>query len=186
MIEVYPAGAARDYGNNTAPAATVAAATIFAATADKTIANTAVETTLFGTGVGSLTIPANRFVPGTMIRMVVHGYVAGTASPGLRIKGFVGATNVVDTGLLSSSIAANHSIRIECVMTCRSVGVSGAFIGQVLAVDGPAQLLTGSVTSATQAVDTTAAQTLDFTWKWTTASASNTITITNATVELLN
>jgi hypothetical protein len=57
------------------PAATTTAAGalkspwLFAATADKTVANTTTETSLVGTGVGTLTLPANCLTAGRSVRV---------------------------------------------------------------------------------------------------------------------
>lgn len=161
---------------------------IFAATADKTVGNTTTETTLFGTGVGSLTLPANLFIIGRTVRIVLRGYITGTANPTVRFKIKLGANIIVDTTALGTLLGAGtqHPFLFDGEIICRTTGASGAFVGQlVVASNAAANFVDGSQTTATVAADTTASQVLDATLAWGTANAANTVTITNATVELL-
>ncbi len=161
---------------------------LFAATADKTIANTTTETTLFGSGVGSLTLPANFFVAGRSVRVNLYGYIAGVTTPNIRLRARLGGTQVCDTGAIASvlTLSVVEGLLLTAIITCRSTGSSGTVIGQVYwEIDGNTGFQ-GSETNATTTVNTTASQALDVTWEWGTASASNTLTITNATVEVLH
>ena len=160
--------------------------TIFTATADKTVANTTTETSLFGTGVGTLTLPANFFVAGRTIRARVRGYVSDTGSPTMQARVKLGA--VVIASVTSGAIIATGTrpFVVEAVLTCRTTGATGAFIGQIYEQYGSTGGADYSVTSATVAVDTTASNALDVMLTWSAADALNTATITNATVEVLN
>lgn len=160
---------------------------IFSATADKTVANTVTETTLFGAGVGSLTIPASTFVPGNTLRIKMRGYIAGTASPTVRLRAKINSITIVDTTALGSLIGATNGFIIDCLLTCRTIGPTGTFIGQIFAMVTSATYFVQTTTNATTTIDTsTTGQPVDLTFQWGAASASNTVTITNATVELTN
>ena len=69
--------------------------------ADKTIANTVTETTLFGTANGTLTLPANFWTVGRTIRIELHGDFADTGIPTARIKVKQGATTLIDSTALT-------------------------------------------------------------------------------------
>jgi len=164
---------------------------IFTQTANKTIANTVTETTLFGTGVGTLTLPANFWVAGKTIRIIFHGTVADTGTPTIRIRGKLGATTIVDsTALTLPTVSGTEEYRCEVVLTCRTTGVGGTVTGSVwflydtTASGGEVDAL--NVTPATTAFNTTVLGALDLTVEWGTASASNTITSYVSTVEILN
>ena len=159
---------------------------IFAATASTTVANTVTETTLIPSGVGSLTLPANFFTVGRSIVVRLEGYIAGTASPTVRVRVKLGAVLVIDSGVQPTSIGSASRFLVDSTLTCRTTGASGAFMGQVQVHARALTLNEGSMTSATVAVDTTGTNVLDVTMTWGAASASNTVTITNAIVQDVN
>ena len=49
------------------------ASVIYRQTADKTVANTTTETSIIGTGVGTLPLPANFLIPGRTLRLTFEG-----------------------------------------------------------------------------------------------------------------
>lgn len=162
----------------------------FTATASATVANTTTETSILGTGVGTKTLPANFFVAGKTLRVVVKGHIADTGTPTLRIRCKLGSTTIVDTGAQTLlAITGTRGFEAEFLLTCRTTGASGTVFGQ-----GDFQYNSAAVTgnvidapnTAATTVDTTASQAVDVTATWGTASASNTITGTNVTIEVLN
>ena len=163
----------------------------FSQTADKTIANTVTETTLFGTGVGTLTLPANFWVVGRSVRVTLHGDFTDTGSPTVTVKVKLGATTMIDSGAITiPSLGGTEEWRCEVFLTCRTTGVSGIietnidFMYETTTGASAVEQLTISGTSTT--FDTTASGALDATFQWGTASASNTITSEIALVEVLN
>ena len=163
---------------------------LFTATASATVANTVTETSILGTGVGTKTLPTNFWIAGKTIRVVVKGHIASTGTPTLRIQCKLDAVSIVDTGAQTLvAITGTRGFEFECLITCRTTGAGGTVFGQ-----GDFQynsaVTTGNIIdapdTATVAVDTTGSDTLDVTATWGTASASNTITGTNVTIEVLN
>lgn len=163
---------------------------LFVQTGSVTVANTTTETALTGGGTGSLTLPANFFVVGTHLRIFGNGYHSNTNGDTLRIKVKLGSTVLLDTGAQSSAGSTNDGFIINANITCRTVGASGTVMAQ-----GEYKEYTGTpsshdtyqlVNTSTITIDTTASQTLSITAQWGTASASDTITLTNFTVECLN
>ena len=160
--------------------------TIFTATADKTVGGTNTETTLFGTGVGTLTLPANFFVAGRTIRAQLSGYVSDTGSPTMQVRIKLGST-VIATALSGALITSTtRPYIVEALLTCRTTGASGAFMAQISQRYASSGEGTYSMTTATVAVNTAASQVLDVMLTWGTSDALNTATITNAVVEVLN
>lgn len=164
---------------------------LYTSTADGTIGNSTTETTVIGTGVGTKTLPANFFVAGKTIRVRVFGYYSTKAAPvgtfTLRCKLGSTAIETVTPTLTASMTSRQWSC--EFLITCRTTGVSGTVYGQ-----GELRLFTAAATvvgnealsTATTTIDTTASQTVEVTAQWGTANASNTITGTNAIIEVLN
>jgi len=164
---------------------------IFTQTADQTIANTVTETTLFGTGVGTLTLPANFWAVGKTIRIEIHGDFADTGNPTAEVQAYYGATSLIDSGAIAlAGLGGTEEWKTEVIITCRSVGATGTL---ETVIDWEYETTTGSsaierldVAGTTTVVDTTASGALDVTFQWGTAVAANTITSTVGFVEVLN
>lgn len=161
----------------------------FMATASTTIANSSVETTAIPTGVGTLSLPANFFSAGTVIRLKGGGIFSTLITPGnLTVKMKLGSTtiaSVVISNLLAA--ASNNAFDFEGTIICRSTGAGGTVMATGFITYDTGTLLrgVGALNNAGGAttVDTTAVQTIDVTVQWQTANASNSITTTIATVE---
>ncbi len=160
---------------------------LFTQTADATVANTVTETTLVGTGVGSMTLPANFFAVGKTLRIKMHGYHSSTASPTIRIKVKLGSTVVLDTTAVGSKNGTNEAVEMDGVITCRTTGATGTVYsqGQYHELQNPAVDAPMLNTTATT-IDTTASQVVAITAEWGTADPGNTITSTNLVLEVLN
>lgn len=162
---------------------------IYLATADKTVASTASETSIIGTGIGTLTLPANFFTVGKTVRVRVRGKIANTGTPTMQVKAKLGSTSVYDsTAVTMTTITGTTYFNIEFDLTCRTVGASGTVQAQgamVYQTSTSALVGIASPSTAATTIDTTASNALDVTVQWGTSSASNTITATNTTVEVL-
>ena len=153
---------------------------IFTQTADQTIADTTDETSLFGTGVGTLTLPANFWVVGKTIRIEIHGDFADTGNPTARIKVKLDTVECSDsTAITLSGLGGIEEWETEVIMTCRSTGGSGTI---ETVVDWEYETTTGSsaierldISGTLQTVNTTQSDTLDVTFQWGTANALNTL-----------
>lgn len=156
-------------------------------TAGVTIANTAVETTGIGALVGSNLIPAGRLTAGSTIRIRARGIMADTGAPTLRIRVKVGANTYCDTGAVAlAAIAGTHGWIFEADVTVRTAGGAGTAIGNSnfqVSLHLPPDLDT--INTATTALDTTIANTVDVTFQWGTADPANTLTVTHYTMEIL-
>jgi len=160
--------------------------TIYTQTADKTVANTVVDTSIIGTGVGTVTLPANFLVAGKSIDFKVMGYHSSTGNPTITVKIKLGST-VVATGTATSGNGTTNGFTILASVTCRTTGATGtvasAGMYQELHNGGAYE---GLVQTGTTTIDTTVTQVFDVTVTWGTASASNTITSQESIITIAN
>lgn len=178
------------FRGTTASAIQAFSTTQFTQTADVTVANTTAETSILGTGVGSKTLGASSLIAGKTIRISGSGYIADLLTPTGRIKVKLGSTIILDsTAAALVTVTGSGRFEYEAIITCRTTGGSGTVYCQ-----GDARyysILTAAnfiqmVNTATTTINTTTSQAIDVTWQWGTANAANTITLTNATIEILN
>lgn len=169
--------------------------TLFSSTVTQTVAATTTETTVIGTGYGSLALPANFLTVGKTLRFAIRGLYS---TPVLNIGNLAIKLKLGSTTLNTSSIATgmllgltNAGFEGEAFITCRSTGVSGTVI-----LMGGLQYSTGSnaspVTvginngSSTTTIDTSIVLAFDCTVAWSNNVAGNTISALNCTLEALN
>lgn len=172
---------------------------IFNQIAVVTVANTATETTLIGTGIGyngggsaDLTLPVNFIAQGDVYRITARGiYGTKAATPGtLTIKIKFGTTVIVSTGMPTPTAnATNEFWQLEADITCYTTGAGGTVMGNgaFSFTDGAtANMNVFKMTNtSTVAIDTTATQAIGITAKWGTADTANTISLQTLVVEKL-
>lgn len=159
----------------------------FTQTASKTVADSVTETTLFSTGEGLLTFPVNAFQPGSRVTIRAEGYFSTTGTPTLTFTTKLGSTTLTTSGAVTTATVSGKLWKLEADFVCRTNGPTGTVFGQgvvMLTTSGTVLTSYGMVTTAAVTIDTTAQQTVDLTVTWGTASASNTITCTNAEIEV--
>ncbi len=164
---------------------------LFSSSQRVTVANSNVETTLLGAGLGSLTIPANTLRPG--VCLIVKGwaiYSSGSTTPLLSLYLYLGSTLVVPPqgGGLTSN-ATNYLIWYDAIVTCQSAGVSGSVEGQGASIkwisngNSTKQMPHNNASPIT--IDTTAPLTADLRARWNLADPALSITQTNFTLQIL-
>jgi hypothetical protein len=157
--------------------------TLFAETATVTVANTGTETTFIGSGVGSLTLPANFWTAGKSVFIRLFGIHSTTGSPTIEFKVKLGGTTLLDSGALTTATGAtNQSVKLDVEITCYTTGVSGTVWAQGTYVEGGNLVFSMASTSAST-IDTTASAALNITVQWGTASPSNTVKSTNVVIK---
>jgi hypothetical protein len=87
---------------------------------------------------------------------------------------------------MASGNSSNKMFDIDSIITCRTVGGSGSVFAQGIyrEFDSTARF-DPMVNLAAITVDTTASQAISVTAQWSAANASNTISLTNLTIEVL-
>jgi len=158
---------------------------LYVATADATVGNTNVETSLVGTGVGSVTLPANFLTAGKSLRLRMYGYHSASGSPNVTVNIKFGSTIIVTSGVVVSNTSTNQGFDIDVDITCRSTGVSGTVSVQGRYTEyGNASFPMTNTAPVT--IDTTSSQLVDITLTWGTGAPGNTSTATNFTIQTLN
>ena len=159
----------------------------FVMTASQTITNTNAETTCFGTGIGTLTYPADFFVVGKTLKINIRGiHTMDATAPDLTFRVKLGGTTYA-TKTYSDHNDTNRYIEITFLLTCRTTGGGGTAIGQGALFMAEATDdcdCDELVMTATAALNTTAAATLDVTCQPSAADAGSSVTFTNAIVEV--
>jgi hypothetical protein len=156
---------------------------LFAQTANSTIiTNTTVETTLINGGVGTLTVPANRFSVGDSFRAIFGGVVNANNNQTIRIRVRAGSILLLDSGLqnLGSSVI-NDVWSLNIDFTIRQIGTAG--VASIVSLgsfhytktnNASVQGFGFNVVNNTT-FDTTISNTLDVTAQWGSASTGNNI-----------
>jgi hypothetical protein len=179
---------------NIPPAYTIAAQLVYPTTVlftqtanSTTTANTL--TTLFGTGSGTLTFPANFFIVGRAVRVRMGGLVA-TADGGAGTKTLTlslgGTTIATGTSGATFTTVLNNAWEATADFTLRSIGAAGPVLaGARFETQIATANFNGVLAVATgPTVNTTGALVLDL--KFNNGNATGTLTTTWASVEILN
>ena len=163
---------------------------LFAQTADGTpVTATIVETNMIGTGVGTLSVPANGFNIGDSFICLVDGLVTCSVSATLHIR-VKTATGVLlaDTGIIDMSAATTKPWIMNLYFTIRTLGgptVASISSGGLFSyIKNSGLNFEGYVLSTLNATtfDTTISNTLVVTAQWNTTSAGNSIFTRNFTL----
>lgn len=159
---------------------------LFVQTTDVTVASSDLETSVVGTGVGSVMLPANFFSAGRTIQALVAGFYSTDTPAGtmtLRVR--IGGTVIMATGIntMTNGMTDHYwAVRIMDI-TCRTDGVKGTIMAQGHAIFGTSKttsdVLEFGPNLVPVVIDTTQNHVLDITVQWGTASAANTLTATN-------
>ena len=156
---------------------------LYAQTADSVdVTNTTTETTLIGSGVGTLTVGANQFAVGDSFRADLAGVMGAQNNETLRIRIKAGSIVLVDSGFqnLGSAISADvWSLSIN--FTVRAVGAASVASVASLGTFNFTKTNNGTVegfsfnTLNNTTFDTTVSNTLNVTVEWGAANVENTI-----------
>lgn len=159
--------------------------TLFVQTSSVTVANSTTPTTLGGTGNGSQTITNNSLRVGSRIKLAASGFFSTISTPNITFTAFLGSVTAAATAATATpSGASNVPWSVNLEIDVRTGGGTGTAICNGYMVLG-SSLVPFTANTTTFAVDTTGTKIVDLQVTWGTASASNTITCTNFTVELL-
>ena len=155
---------------------------VFAQTNSSIPASGITETSIVGTGVGALTVPANSFQIGDSFTLASDGLLSSLSSATLeiRVKTLTGVL-LCDTGVIAMASATNKPFLLSLYFTIRTlggVGVASISSGGLFSYirNGGTQFegyVLSQINSTT--FDTTVNNTLVVTAQWNTGSASNTI-----------
>ena len=141
-----------------------------------------VETTIIGTGVGVLTVPANGFSIGDSFQASLDGMLScvGTATLHIHVKTLAGVI-LADTGIIAMDTTTSKSWLLNLYFTIRNIGattVASISSGGLFSyIKNSGTNFEGYVLSNTNntTFDTTISNTLIVTAQWNTTNASNSI-----------
>lgn len=143
----------------------------YSQTAQGTTINTTGEQSLVGTGVGSLSIPADAFAVGDSFHAKIGGKINATGGGGrseiiIRIK--TGTTILATTGVFDLDTATDQGWECELDFTIAAIGATGSICTNgnfAYTKDGSRQVY-GYIFQDVEAIDTTVSNTLDITAEW--------------------
>lgn len=150
-------------------------------TSSATITNTTTESSLIGSGVGSLSVPANAFKVGDSYHAKLIGHISCNSAATLRLKIKAGSVIFADTGIIDLDTITNKHWEINVYFTIRAIGSAGV-----------ASIASGGIFSYTKnsglnfegtnfsvvnntTFDTTISNTLDVTAQWGSANVADSI-----------
>lgn len=153
---------------------------LYSQTAQSSVINTAPEQSIVGTGVGSLSVPANSFTVGDAYHAKIGGKINATGGGGrseiiVRVK--AGSTILATTGIFDLDNATDQGWELELDFTIQAIGASGSINTNgnfCYTKDGNRQVF-GYIFQDTQAIDTTINNTLDITVEWNNINAGDDI-----------
>jgi hypothetical protein len=147
------------------------------------ITNTTTETSLFNgaTSVGTLSVDRDVFQVGDSYHAKVGGYLSCINNSDINIRVKSGSVILSDSGVITLPTMTNKVYEIELDFTIRQIGGTGVAeiitMGEINYVQNSGTSFEGynfcNVNNTT--FDTTIINTLDITWEWKTASASNSV-----------
>lgn len=142
--------------------------------------NTIGEQSIIGSGVGSLSIPANGFTVGDSFHGKIGGLINATGGGNrseiiinIRSNGTVLAT----TGVFDLDVATNQGWEMELDFTIRSIGTTGIICtnGNFVYTKDNNRSVFGYIFQDSKTIDTTANNTLDVTVEWRVLNAGDDI-----------
>ena len=144
---------------------------LYSQTANSAVINTTGEQSLVGTGVGTLSVPANAFSVGDSFHGKIGGKINATGGGGrseitMRIK--AGSTVLATTGVFDLDNATDQGWECELDFTIASIGATGTICTNgnfCYTKDGSRQVF-GYIFQDVEPIDTTISNTLDITAEW--------------------
>jgi hypothetical protein len=155
---------------------------LYAQTADSaTVTNTTAETTIIGTGVGSLSVAANGFSIGDSFLGRIVGHISSKNNDTIRIKIKSGSVILGDTGVVTMPQTTTKHYTVDLNFTVRTIGAAGVAsiaTGMVFTYSKDASNAFEGYNSTiinNTTFDTTSTNTLDVTVEWGAADALDSI-----------
>ena len=156
---------------------------LYAQTANSTtVTNTTTETTIIGSGVGTLTVGANQFVVGDSFRADIAGLMSAQNNQTLRVKIKAGSVILADSGPQNLGSAISSDVwALSINFTVRALGAAG--VASMVSLGTFTYIKTNNATIEgfsfntlnSTTFDTTISNVLGITVEWGSANAGNTI-----------
>jgi hypothetical protein len=152
---------------------------LFSQTADgPSVGNTLVETSIVGSGVGSLSIPANTLKAGDSFHLKIGGLISTQPNHKITIRAKSDGVVLESTGLITLELATSQPWELELDFTVRLIGATGEMKtnGNFIYNRNTGSYI-GKALGDTEIFDTTTANTLDVTAEWDQEDTSDSIIV---------
>jgi hypothetical protein len=141
-----------------------------------TVTNTTTETSIIGSGVGGLSVPADTFVVGDSYHGKVGGVISAQNGDDITVRIKTGATVLASTGLITLEAVTSLGWELELDFTIATIGATGEICTNGnFAYNRNTGSLEGFVFQDVQPIDTTVSNTLDVTVEWNQAKTQDEI-----------
>ena len=148
---------------------------LFSQTGTQTVANTAAQTSLLGTGVGTLTVPGGTFTPGMAFQYTSGGLFRDNANGTLIRFRLTNSGTLFDSGVLSlGNLNVLQAWNIDTTFVY--VGGTTMITNFTFTYNTGADSRGFTTQQSNNTFNPAVSNTLDFTVQWTVANANNTIT----------
>jgi len=144
---------------------------VYAQTVQSATISTVGEQSIVGTGVGTLSVPANSFKVGDSFHAKIGGVINSTGGGGnseitVRVKN--GAVVLASSGVFDLDNSTNEGWELEIDFTLATIGATGSIStnGNFEYTKTNDKKLSGTVFQDVQAIDTTVSNILDITVEW--------------------
>lgn len=151
---------------------------ICAQTNTVTVNDTNIETSLVGSGFGTVVLPADFFKAGKSIRLTARGVISDTGTPTINIKFKMSGTVMVTTGAVTLATVSGVVWEADILLTYR--GSNSAIAQGFFRVNN----VTYGMPGTAQTVGEGDVHTMDLTATWGTTNILNTISSTNLVAEV--
>lgn len=132
-----------------------------------TVTNTTTETSIVGTGVGTLSVPANGFLVGDAYHAKIGGVISAQNGDDITIRIKSNGTTLATTGLISLSVTTTLAWECELDFVIRAIGAGGSInTNGNFAYTRNTGGLEGYVFQDTTILNTTISNMLDITVEW--------------------
>lgn len=149
----------------------------------KSYSNSTTETSIWPTGIGTKTLPANCLLAGKTMDVYAAGNFSTTLAPTLTLKLKFGSTVIATTGAVTTASGVSNALFKCNIQVIDSLaGASGKIWAQGDCMIGT--IYAPMVSTASSTVNTTTTQAVDFTATWGSASLLDSLMLTNATIRL--
>lgn len=98
---------------------------LFAQTANGSIATGTIPTSLVGSGIGTLSVPANAFQVGDSFKATLYGHISCANNEDLNIKLICSTGTIGGTGTISMPQCTNQHFQFDIQFTIRVIGGPG-------------------------------------------------------------
>ena len=153
---------------------------LFAQTGSSTpVSGTTVETSIIGSGTGTLSVPINGFRVGDSFIGKLNGHISCVGSAEIQIRVKANSVLLGDTGVIALDASTNKHWQLDLNFTIRSIGSVGSIVsyGSFGYIKNSGLNFEGAnfVTVNNTTFDTTILNTIEITAEWNTNNSGNSI-----------